>query len=78
MRVAMGLGTALLIAGCAPLPQTGAVPASRNTLATEVQLIPVEPILAEADSLGSAQAAIAPVDARLARLRARAAALRRQ
>ncbi|WP_135432903.1 hypothetical protein [Pseudotabrizicola sediminis] len=67
----------LVLSACAPLPD---IAAQTNTAATGPApvLVPLDGILAQADAVGSGEGAVAPLDARASRLRARAAALRSQ
>lgn len=75
----LALSAALLAvsaAACSPLPDLG--PAARgNANLPEVQLVPMDKLLAEADATGGAEAALGSLEARLAALRARAAGLRK-
>lgn len=72
-------GLALLVAfgplsACVTFPEVDA--ASRAIDGPAPKLIPVEGILAQADALGQGAAAVDPMQARAAALRARAARLR--
>ena len=67
----------LALAGCAPLPDIAAQ-TNTSTSGPAPVLVPLGGILAQADAVGSGAGAVAPVDARASRLRARAAALRTQ
>ncbi|MCU0815506.1 MAG: hypothetical protein MUF74_03195 [Cypionkella sp.] len=64
-----------LFAACAPLPRPTAEQDATAGLA-QPELVPIDAILAEAESAGVAEAAIDPMEARLAALRARADRLR--
>ncbi|MDO9637558.1 MAG: hypothetical protein Q7J44_03350 [Pseudotabrizicola sp.] len=67
----------LAVTACAPLPDIAARTNTQTTAPPPV-LVPLGGILAQADAVGSGAGAIDPVNARAARLRARAAALRSQ
>lgn len=74
-RPTLALASVLLMAACASFPQVDA--ATRAASGPAPKLIPVDGILAQADALGSGQAAVGTIEARAAGLRARAARLRR-
>ena len=74
-RPTLALAGLLLVAACATFPEVDA--ATRAASGPAPRLIPVEGILAQADALGSGQAAVGTLEARAAGLRARAARLRR-
>lgn len=66
----------LCLIGCAPLPDIAA--ATQTAPAPAPALVPIDGILMQADALGAGRSAVGDVDARAARLRDRAASLRRQ
>lgn len=77
-RFAACLIGCVALAACATLPDLTAGRAAVAATGPATELIPIDGILAQADAVGSAQAATGQVDARADRLRAKAARLRSQ
>jgi hypothetical protein len=77
-RLARAGLSALTLALCAACMPAALQPAEQSPASAlpQPELLPIDDLLAEADRPGTAEAAIAPTEARLAALRARAGQMR--
>jgi hypothetical protein len=76
MSLRLAVCVALLLAGCSGMPEVAARESAEAQAAPWPRLAPLPDLLADADAPSRAKPAEAELDARAARLRARAAALR--